>query len=101
MDNALAASGLQRKIAAVVPSFPAALAVAQASDLVALVPASFLLRQTMAQGRGSPAAFHTFELPLATPEITVSQMWHPRLEVDPAYRWLRQLVRRVCQQQIR
>ena len=43
--TALAALGLERTIVAVVPSFPAALAVARASDLIALVPASLLGNQ--------------------------------------------------------
>ncbi|MGO4744828.1 LysR family transcriptional regulator [Serratia quinivorans] len=92
VDQALTELGLERKIAAVVPSFPAALAVAQASDLVALVPASFLINQPVG------TALYSFELPVKTQEITVSQMWHPRLEVDPAHRWLRQLVRSVVEQ---
>lgn len=94
VDEALAALGLARKVACVVPGFPAALAVAQASDLVALLPASYLPDQP-GNGR-SGAAYRTFELPVPTQFITISQMWHPRLEMEPAHRWLRQLVRRVC-----
>ena len=89
VDEALADIGLQRNIAAVVPGFPASLAVAKASDLVALVPGSFLLNQ-------ADDAFHVFELPVKTRGLTVSQMWHPRNEVDPAHRWLRTLVLGVC-----
>ncbi|CAI0817339.1 LysR family transcriptional regulator [Serratia ficaria] len=94
VDEALAELGLQRNIAAVVPSFPAALAVAQASDLVALVPASFLRHQPSDR-------IWVFELPVKTRGITVSQMWHPRVEADPAHRWLRQLVLDVCRPQHR
>lgn len=89
VDEALADIGLQRNIAAVVPGFPASLAVAKASDLIALVPGSFLLNQ-------ADDAFHVFELPVKTRGLTVSQMWHPRNEVDPAHRWLRTLVLGVC-----
>jgi DNA-binding transcriptional LysR family regulator len=89
VDEALADIGLQRNIAAVVPGFPASLAVAKASDLIALVPGSFLLNQ-------ADYAFHVFELPVKTRGLTVSQMWHPRNEVDPAHRWLRTLVLGVC-----
>lgn len=93
VDDALAELGLQRKVQAVVPGFPAALAVARASDLVALVPASFLINQ--------PEGWLTmFELPVKTAPITVSQMWHPRSEADPAHRWLRQLLLTVCRQQV-
>jgi len=89
VDEALAALGLERHIAAVVPGFPAALAVAQASDLVALVPASFLIHQQAAR-------LHTFALPVKTRPITISQMWHPRMEADAGHRWLREFVRDIC-----
>jgi DNA-binding transcriptional LysR family regulator len=39
---------------------------------------------------------HVFELPFKTRTITVSQMWHPRMERDPAHRWLREKVLEVC-----
>lgn len=41
VDDALAARGLSRTVAAMVPSFRAALSIAAVTDLVALVPASF------------------------------------------------------------
>lgn len=91
VDDALAACGMRRRIAAVVPGFSAALAVARDSQLIAVVPASCL---QSAAGKEMVA----FPLPVSTPEITVSQMWHPRHEHESAHRWLRQLVRRVCRQ---
>ena len=67
---------------------PTALALARASDLIATVPE----RHT-----GSlRAGMHSFALPVATPEITVSLLWHPRLDADPAHRWLRGCVREAC-----
>jgi DNA-binding transcriptional LysR family regulator len=86
----LAEAGFTRRIAAIVPGFPAALAVVRNTDLIALVPASFLINLV------APEAYFTFELPIETQRITVSQMWHPRSEVDPAHRWLRQFMRDVC-----
>ncbi|MEM5310767.1 LysR family transcriptional regulator [Paraburkholderia sp. JHI869] len=101
VDVALAALGLERTIVAVVPSFPAALAVARASDLIALVPGSFLRNQWEKPHDSPPSAgIHVFELPVTTEKITVSQMWHPRIEADPAHRWLRQLVLAVCGERI-
>ncbi|RDV00550.1 LysR family transcriptional regulator [Trinickia dinghuensis] len=97
VDEALGALGLVRTIAAVVPSFPAALSVALASDLIALVPASIFGNQAAGENEDATRnGAYVFELPVATERITVSQMWHPRLEVDPAHRWLRQLVLSVC-----
>lgn len=104
VDDALAALGVERTIVAIVPSFHAALAVARASDLIALLPASFLGSQAD-DGESTQSAVsvlsrstYAFELPVTTDKITVSQMWHPRVEVDPVHRWLRQLVLNVCRQ---
>ncbi len=98
VDEALEGLGMKRNIAARVPSFPAALAVVQVSDLVAHLPESFLINQPMGDKTGCPATLWSFELPVKTEAITVSQMWHPRLEADPAHRWLRQLVLQVCRE---
>jgi len=88
VDEALAPLGLQREVAAIVGSFSAALALAGDSDLVASVPE----RHTGKLRTG----MLSFALPVATPEFTVSLLWHPRLDADPAHRWLRACVREVC-----
>lgn len=90
VDDALAEAGMTRKIASVVPGFPTALSVALASDLVAMVPALYLQNPHMTE------QLHVFELPFKTRTITVSQMWHPRMENDPGHRWLREKVIAVC-----
>ncbi len=95
VDEALAALGLTRTVVAVVPGFRAALSVASASELVALVTASFL-EHLGPEVAGEHARIERFELPVATPPILVSQMWHPRLDADPVHRWLRGVVLRVC-----
>jgi len=88
VDAALALLGLEREIVALVGGFSTALALARATDLVATVPE----RHTGALRAG----MHAFPLPVSTPEFTVSMLWHPRLEADPAHRWLRGLLREVC-----
>ncbi len=98
VDEALSKLGLQRNIAAVMPSFAATLTVALRSDLIALIPHSFMTNFTQQKGKDNTP--FTFELPVQTNTITISQMWHPRLQVDPAHRWLRELVLQVCQTQI-
>lgn len=91
IDDALEAFGLERKIVTIVAGFSTALALARASDLIASVPE----RHT-----GSlRAGMHSFPLPVSTPEVTVSLLWHPRTDVDPAHRWLRGCVRTVCTEQ--
>jgi DNA-binding transcriptional LysR family regulator len=96
VDEALAALGLTRTVVAVVPSFRAALAVAAESDLVALVTGSFFNATQRHQTKSGPAVIRSFPLPVRTEAITVSQMWHPRLDADPAHRWLRGLVLTTC-----
>jgi DNA-binding transcriptional LysR family regulator len=96
VDEALAALGLTRTVVAVVPSFRAALAVAAESDLVALVTGSFFDATQGHQTKSGPAGIRSFPLPVRTEAITVSQMWHPRLDADPAHRWLRGLVLALC-----
>ncbi|MEO8336576.1 MAG: LysR substrate-binding domain-containing protein, partial [bacterium] len=88
IDDALKALGLERDIATIVAGFSAALALARASDLIASVPE----RHTGSLRIG----MHSFRLPFATPEIAISLLWHPRMDADPAHRWLRGQVRSVC-----
>ncbi|QTT87973.1 LysR family transcriptional regulator [Pseudomonas chlororaphis] len=88
VDDALQAVGLKRDIATVVGGFSAALALVRASDLIAAVPE----RHT----HNLRSGLHSFALPVATPEITLSMLWHPRMNSDPAHRWLRGCVREVC-----
>jgi len=38
----------------------------------------------------------SFALPVATPDIGVTSLWHPRGEADPAHRWLRDVIMMVC-----
>ena len=92
VDAALAAMGLSRRVVVVVPSFPAALAVAVASDLVGLVTHSFVRAEQARDAR----RMHWFALPVPTRPITVSLMWHPRAQADGAHRWLRELVLATC-----
>jgi DNA-binding transcriptional LysR family regulator len=88
VDDALEESGLERQAATIVGGFSTALALARSSDLIATVPE----RHTEALRAG----MHSFSLPVPVPEITVSLLWHPRLDADPAHRWLRECVRVAC-----
>lgn len=80
--------GLTRSVTTVVGGFAAALSLARASDLVATVPD----RHT----EGLRHGVFTFELPIPTQPFTVSMLWHPRMDADPAHRWLRSCVRQAC-----
>jgi len=88
IDDALRPLELERKIVTIVAGFATAVALARGSDLVASVPARHtgVLRDEM----------YSFPLPVPTPQFTVSLLWHPRLDADPAHRWLRGLVLETC-----
>jgi len=88
IDEALKSLGLERNVVTIVGGFATALALARASDLIASVPE----RHT---GNLRDGMF-SFSLPVNTSEFTVSMLWHPRLDADPAHRWLRGCVREVC-----
>ncbi len=94
VDDALEALGLRREIVAVVPGFPDAVRIARNTDLVALVPRSGLASPTGADPAGPGLV--GFDLPIRTPPIAISAMWHPRMDADPAHRWLRDTVVAVC-----
>ena len=75
-------------VVTIVGGFATALALARSADLIATVPD----RHT----RALRAGMHSFALPVSMPEITVSLLWHPRRDADPAHRWLRGCVRDAC-----
>lgn len=88
IDERLHMLGLDRNIVTTVDGFAAALALARGSDLVATVPERHTigLRENMV----------TFALPIDVDEFSISLLWHPRMEGDPAHRWFRQIVRQAC-----
>lgn len=92
IDDALRSFGMEREIAvSIVGGFSTALALARASEFIATVPERHTghLR----------AGMHSFRIPVSTPEFTVSLLWHPRLDAEPAHRWLRGCVRDACTKQ--
>lgn len=93
IDEVLHGFGLERQIAASVGGFSTALSLARRSDLIASVPERHTgnLRDGM----------HSFPLPIALPEITISLLWHPRMDADSAHRWLRGCIRDICAKAIR
>jgi DNA-binding transcriptional LysR family regulator len=88
IDDAMRSIGLEREVVTIVGGFSSALALARSTDLIASVPE----RHTSALRQG----MHSFALPFSLPQITVSLLWHPRLDADPAHRWLRGCIREVC-----
>lgn len=85
IDMALAELDLVRDVRLIVPSFPAVIAVASASDLIGSVPKSYCKSAATAEIR-------TFDLPVSVPGFNIVQAWHPRMDADPVHRWLRALI---------
>ena len=92
VDRPFLPRDMARRVASVVGGFSTALSLARGADLVATVPERHteVLRDGMI----------TLAIPAATPPFTVSMLWHPRLDGDPAHRWLRGVMRDVCADQV-
>ena len=88
IDEALRAWGLEREIVTVVGDFSTALALVRESSLITCVPEHYT--------RNLRSGLQGFALPFPAPEVTISMQWHPRLDADPAHRWLRNLVQEIC-----
>lgn len=88
LDRPFLPATLKRQAATMVSGFSAALALARSSDLVATAPE----RHTEGLRKG----MFTFSLPIATQSFAVSMLWHPRMDADPAHRWLRRCLREAC-----
>lgn len=88
VERAFLPENCSRLIASSVSGFATALALARNSELVATAPE----RHTSVLRAG----MYSFRLPVRTKEFTVSMVWHPRLDADPAHRWLRACLRAVC-----
>ena len=88
VDEVLERMGLARNIVATVGGFGPAIALARGSDMVATVPEKHTA--------GLCEGLHRFKLPVPVEEFTISLFWHPRLDADPAHRWLRSLVVDTC-----
>lgn len=88
VDEMMEQLGLIRHVMTTVDGFSAALALARGSDLIATVPElhTAALREGM----------FTFPIPLPLSQFTISLLWHPRLDGDPAHRWLRKCVLEAC-----
>lgn len=90
IDTALAMQGLRRNVAMNVPSFATGLLALGESDLLLTIPDLYL--------RHLGAGLRGFPIPLDLPPVVVRQAWHPRLDHDPAHRWLRTTLRDLCAQ---
>jgi DNA-binding transcriptional LysR family regulator len=86
LDRLLGEAGVARRVVLTVPSTYGAMMAAGISDLVASVP------DRIAHTVAAALDLVVFKLPVVVPPEQVVQAWHPRLDADPAHRWLRECV---------
>lgn len=88
VDDALAARGLQRRVALSAASFLFVPGIVARSDLVALVPRRLVSPQ--------PAGLQVLPCPLPVAGFEVGLLWHERTHAHAGHRWLREQVQRVA-----
>ncbi len=86
VDTALAARGLERRIAVVVPHFLVVPHVVAGSDLIVT------LASRVAYAFQSHLPLRVLPPPLELPGFRVTVAWHERMHRDPGHAWLRELL---------
>jgi DNA-binding transcriptional LysR family regulator len=86
IDRALADIGRQRRLVLTVNQFFTAGRVVAQSDLLTVLPLSFLA------ATGIASKLVTRELPFDPGAVHVEMVWHLRRDADPAHRWLREVL---------
>jgi DNA-binding transcriptional LysR family regulator len=86
VDQALTALGRQRRVVLSVNQFFTAGRVVTRSDLLTVLPRSFL------PATGYQHELVLRELPFDLGAVQVSMLWHVRRDAEPAHQWLRTLV---------
>lgn len=91
IDRQLQIAGLSRSKSLRISSYIAAKRVAESTDLIAAIPASFATRYC------SEAKLAVYRPPVPLAPIPVYSVWHEQNHLHPAHRWFRALVRDVMQ----
>jgi DNA-binding transcriptional LysR family regulator len=86
VDSVLAQRGLERRVALRVTNFLIAPVVVCETDFVNTMPAR------LARQLAKTYPLRVLPVPLELPKFQYCMFWHPRVDHDPAQRWLRQFV---------
>ena len=86
VDEALAREGRERRVVLTVNQFATAARVVHDSDLVTVLPRSFVTASGLADGLA------VRPVPLDLPPIEVTLVWHRRHLRDAGHRWMREMV---------
>jgi DNA-binding transcriptional LysR family regulator len=90
VDRALLRKGKRRHVAARVSHFLMVPMLVRRTDLVAA------LSRRVAEPFADALGLNLFEPPLSLPRGKIGQVWHERLDQDPAQAWFRGVVESVC-----
>lgn len=85
-DKTLGKAGLKRDVAAWATSFTSIPLIVENTDLIALCPLSLALRYRKF------ADLKIMKVPADLGEYYINMAWHPRLNADPGYVWLRMMI---------
>ena len=86
VDTVLAQHGLERRIALRVTNFLIAPVVVSQTDFINTMPTR------LARQLAETYSLRLVSAPIELPQFEYCLMWHPRLDNDPAQRWLRETV---------
>jgi len=92
LDLTLSDLGLSRRVALITPTFHAAIFALADSDMILPSMPQHLMPGIERLG----LAVRGFAVPIQMASVRVVQAWPPRLDSDPAHRWLRQTIKQVC-----
>ena len=89
IDALFRAGGLERRVALTVSNFASVPGIVADSELLGVLP------ERLARRSATALRLTVVQLPLATPVLSLAQVWHERRDRDPALVWLREAVRQV------
>lgn len=90
VDEALARSGVARRVVLALPNFHAVATAVAEGGLIAALPVEFARERARRDG----LSLHT--LPVAVTPTELGMHWRRRNTNNPAHAWLRRLVREIC-----
>ena len=88
VDTELERRGFARRVALRISNFLVAPVVVRDTDFISTMPKRLALQLA------SPYGLRLLPAPIELPKFGMSLIWHPRLDHEPAQRWLRELVAR-------
>jgi len=91
VDEALHAIDAKRNISVFTRHYQAAILLAQRKDLIVTIPSMAALNLA------NNHAIRVLRPPFEIPEMELKMVWSPLLQHDPGHKWIRGLIREVCE----